>query len=252
MVPARVARSGPIINPGYDLFHSVSAAFDFGGMIGVQAFQGVPLGTFNFGGMIGVQNVGNVDTIVRRIDSAQAGMDSSNPGKFSGPAADQGIIDIELVALNLQSVNPIDIGAGAEFISATLFQDVGSEMRIGGLTTEGDPHGTFDSILDFLVKLQGLTSGLMFNVPLQLVANAAPWRHQATGGPVIAGVNFQLNGMNDQTDFWPIGMIMHTSGNHSHTVENPEPATLALAGLAGIVLGGYGYRRRKAGTFLKS
>src|SRR5256885_156155 len=59
------ANASPVVNPGFELFQSVTGT-TFGGV----AFQGVPIGTFNFGGTIGVKAVGGTDTIVQRLAPA--------------------------------------------------------------------------------------------------------------------------------------------------------------------------------------
>ena len=68
------------IAAGWDLFST-----DPGTTFGPIPFEGAPLGSFDFGGTVGVQDVGDTDTIIRRLDDAT----------FGGPAT----IDIELVAL---------------------------------------------------------------------------------------------------------------------------------------------------------
>jgi hypothetical protein len=48
MLTVGVANAGPVVNPGCELYETLSGT-TFGGV----AFQGVPIGTFNFGGGIG-------------------------------------------------------------------------------------------------------------------------------------------------------------------------------------------------------
>jgi len=252
-VLAETARAATSVNPGFDLFTTSSAQFDFGPMGGgLQSFVGNPLGTFDFGG--GVQSVGSTDTIVQRIDTAQSGVDNvSKMGGsefYPGPTAGEGVIDIELVALSLRSVNPIDIGGGAEIILATLSSDLGSEMLIKGLDSEGDPHGTFDSTLDLLILFTGQTTGntFAFTVPKTLVATDQLWRHAPTGSPVINGVNHLLNTTDETNDFWPVGLLIHDDGQGTEHVVTIVPLP-AAAWMAVPLLGGLGVtqliRRRR-------
>ena len=240
-VLAGTAGASSTVEPGFVLFETVSAQFDFGGPIGLQPFVGVDLGTFDFGGTIGVQPVGPVDTIVQRLDAAESGVDNENIGAqiYPAPGPGEGLIDIELVALSLQSVSLIDIGGGAETILAIVSQDFGSEMVIKGLDTEGSPHGTFDSTLDFEVLFTGATSGITLAVPKVFVASDQDWRHAPTGTPIIDGVNHLLNGFDETGDFWPMGLVIHDDGGdskHGATVA-PLPAGVWM-GLA--LFGGMG------------
>ena len=87
-----IAHADPIVLLGSDYLHTVDGT----SFMGVP-FQGVPIGP------------GNTDTIVRRLrDAPLAGVGSS------------AIVPIELVALNLVSVVPIDLGAGPGFHYITL------------------------------------------------------------------------------------------------------------------------------------
>src|SRR6266850_5311094 len=93
-----VASAGPVVNPGYDLFESLTGT-TFGGV----AFQGVPIGSFNFGGTIGVKNVGVTDTIIQRLAPA------------TGAAIPTAMIDFQLV-----STAPTNFGLGVGFYYITL------------------------------------------------------------------------------------------------------------------------------------
>jgi hypothetical protein len=178
-----------VVNPGYDLFTTrTGTEFDFAGFagLGLLELEGRHLGSFDFGG--GPELLPNTDTIVRRLQQATA----------SSPT-----IDIEIVALQLQSVDPVDIGNGPEFILIDLETPISGQMTINGLGTEGDPHGTFDSSLDFVIAVSGTVSGFLGPIPTSLSSSGTPWRHPpAPGDPIIGGVNHLLNGVNELTDFW--------------------------------------------------
>jgi hypothetical protein len=183
------SQAASVVNPGYDLFTTRDGThFDFGGFagLGLLELEGRGLGSFNFGS--GPQLLPNTDTIVQRLQQATA----------AAPT-----IDIEIIELSLQSVAPVDIGNGPEFILIDLDTHISGQMTINGLGTEGDPHGTFDSTLDFVIAVSGSISGFLGPIPTSLSSSGTPWRHPpAPGDPVIDGVNHLLNGLDEQTDFW--------------------------------------------------
>jgi hypothetical protein len=178
-----------VVEPGFDLFTTRTGTnFDFGGFagLGFLELEGRPLGSFDFGS--GPVLLPKTDTIVRRLQQATV----------ASPT-----IDIEIIALQLRSVDPVDIGNGPEHILIDLDSPISGQMTINGLGTEGDPHGTFDSSLDFVFVVSGTISGFLGPIPTSLSSSGTPWRHPpAPGEPVIAGVNFRLNGVNQLTDFW--------------------------------------------------
>src|SRR5258708_11056206 len=130
-----IANAGPVVNPGFDLFESLTGT-TFGGV----AFQGVPIGTFNFGGTIGVKNVGVTDTIIQRLAPA------------TGAA-----IATQMLDLQLMSTAPTNFGLGVGFYFITLQSARGGPNSTGQLTiTPGaaddhlplTPEGTFTSFFD--------------------------------------------------------------------------------------------------------
>lgn len=102
-----------MVDAVWDLLTTVPPT-TFGG----AAFQGVPLGTFDFGGSIGVQPVGLTDTIVKRNAAADV---PTPPGTDTVP--------IELVALHLQSVAPVDFGLGLDTYFVTLQAERGGPAK---------------------------------------------------------------------------------------------------------------------------
>ena len=103
---ASISQANDSVAPGFDLFTTNPGThYDFLGLfgLGLLDFEGAPLGSFDFGS--GPVGVGDADTIVQRLSAATVPTPT---------------IDIEIIALSLQSVSPVDIGNGPEFIIAGL------------------------------------------------------------------------------------------------------------------------------------
>ncbi len=236
LLPVGESQASVIVNPGWDLFVTDSATNTFAGF----AFEGVPLDPFDFGGSIGVQNVGATDTIVQRLDQAVG------PGLST-------TIDIELVALQLRSVAPIDLGMGTGIYYATLNPDNPSlgTMDISFDANHGDPDpelhtGTFNSRLDvrFDIRFETLDGEIVpgfENMGLDLISLNDCWDHTwdpIPGVPLINGVNHELNGTDISTDFWGVpshshGLVGAKNGGGAHPI--PEvTSSFALAGLLGL------------------
>jgi hypothetical protein len=237
-----VSRADALILPGFDVFRSTERT-EFMGV----PFVGVPLGAFDFGG--GPIGVGDASTIVHR------------PIPASG---DPAMIPIELVALQLVSQMPVDFGAGLDFHYITL-QGIrggppsGGRLTITGLSTEMDPHGTFDSSLDVFFDLRkgSLTGPILLSDQVSLAARNEAWSHRPppqAGAALFPGVNYLLNGHDQNNDFWPLGR----GPNGEFCEENPfipahdciepahpEPSSIVLLGLGAAGLVGYRWRRRR-------
>lgn len=216
------------VSTGWDLLMTDAGLTSF---LGVP-WQGVPLGSFDFGGVIGQEGVGLTDTIVRRLEAAHAPVET---------------IPIELVALQLQSVMPVDLGAGLGIHYITLQSQRGGPASAGRMTiqfgAEGVPHGHFDSFFDvfFDVRLGALDGPIVASDSLPLVSVPTPWHHDPPpNSMLIDGINRNLNGVDPATDFWPVGSIVeqHPLGLHvvEPTPEIPEGGPfLSMAVLAMIV-----------------
>lgn len=227
------ARAGFVVDPGYELL-TTTAGTSFAGV----PFVGVPLTAFDFGG--GPVPVGDADTIIRRRDPAVA------PGGMPGTAPP---VPIELVALQLMSAVPADFGLGGGIYYATLQSARGGPASTGTITVtfgpEGDPHGTFDSVIDVFFDLRfGSLNGpiaLSGNTPVQ--AAGVPWGHlPPPAAAEVPGVNTFLNGTDRSADFFPAAFTEQGPPGTAHALRPasvPEPGSLAAVACGVLALAGY-------------
>ena len=207
---------------GWDLLETqVGTTFDG------APFVGVPLGTYNFGGTIGVQNVGNTDTIIQRLSTV---------------TAPSGTTPLQMDALQLESATPVSLGGGPlGFYFITLQSADGTGPASTGAMTINFSPNTFSSSLDvfFDVHFGALNGPIVLQSNLALSNPGTPWGNVPPPGAItINGVNQNLNGNNNLSDFWPNGSFSETEAGTTHVVADatPEPATMALAGLSGLGL----------------
>ena len=220
------SQAGALVVAGFDLFTTRPGTQVNLGMAGMQPFRGVPLGTFDFG--MGPVAVFNTDTIVRRLGTATP----------SSPT-----IGLEMVALQLMSVNQFNLGAGNGFHFVTLQSARGGPASTGTMTItfgpEGIPHGTFDSTLNvaFDIRFGSLDGPIVFSNTMILTSHNVPWSHGPVGAGLvlIPGVNLFPNGL------FPVGSFVEIKPDDGtrHEVESattPEPATISLLalGIAGV------------------
>lgn len=213
------ARADFKVLPGWDLLTTDPVLTTFLG----HNWRGVPLGTFNFGGAISNQSVGSTDTIVQRHAPATI------PDPPGAPAAD--VIPIEIVALGLASVTPLDLGAGLGIHYLTLQSDRGGPASLGQMTvnfgTDAFPAGSFNSFFDvfFDIRIGGLDGPIIASDSLTITSQGNPWAHEPPPGLLLLdGVNHLLNGQDTANDFWPLQTIIETHPSGAVHAVNPTPA----------------------------
>ncbi|MEQ8211485.1 MAG: hypothetical protein RH917_16795 [Lacipirellulaceae bacterium] len=190
--------------------------------IGALAFfNGVPyvsnpLGTFDFNDGSGAVDVGTADTIVERL------------GDVTNDIFTEPTVDIEIRALSLRSLEPVDFGGpNPEFTYITL-----------------DPAAPSTGSYDFFFDANGpedLQRGFMFasadvnyqirrgsptgevlssnSVQVETFSDGVPWTHFPFGGDdfnapdkTIDGVNFFLEGDSQGGDFFQLGVPLGLEG----------------------------------------
>ena len=185
------------VHSGWDLLITDPSSYD---MATGTGWQGVPLGNWNFGGSIGMQNVLSTDTIIHRTANATA------------PAYDTwgNSVSVAMDALQLRSVDQVDLGAGLGYYYVTL-QSVRGGQASGGTMdiyfgAEGDPHGYWNSTMDlyFDIRYGSINGPIVASIQDQISAMNVPWRHPAVDGTLlIPDVNYLLDGTDIYQDFFP-------------------------------------------------
>ncbi len=164
-----MARATTIILPGFTLFATnPTSFFTFDTIPNPQVvnFEGVPVSPFDFGS--GLENIGITDTIIQRLVAADLTL-----GGGCGLSCDT--IDIEIVALSLVSVVPVDLGFGAGFEDLFITLNTSSPSSQSTMSIsdagEGIPHGTFDSFLNFSFDVTGSIGGFYATIETDLTSS---------------------------------------------------------------------------------
>jgi len=235
-----VGRAAFVVNPGWDLFHTLP-----GSTLGGSPLVGVPAVGFNFAG-VGTFPTGDADTIIHRTQAVN-GVTGTSP------------LVVEYLALCTQ--NPIQLlpGLPVAIYCETLRTSLPSSITI---TTNPDMlGGTFTSHLDFLVDIRigSPTGAIVATGEVVLDSTNGTWTRTPPPGPPqavqINGVNTLLNGVDRSTDFWPVTVteigtvtvngvplaVQHAVG----PAIVPEPSSLVLFGFGVAGMGGLAWRRGK-------
>ncbi len=207
---------------------------------------GVQLGQFDFGE--GFQDVGTADTIVRRTTDAR------NPGGGSF----QDTIPIELVALQLASVEPVDLTSfglsGMDTLFLTLQSDRGrhrddpvvNPLSTGQMTMDFGMR-SYESFLDvfFDIRAGSLSGPIIFSSSDTIESTPVPWSVDVPPEALL------IRGVNDNFSAGVIGGSLFGFEQRGQllqiqaaTVTIPEPSTLILSALAFVGL--LTCRRRRA------
>jgi hypothetical protein len=237
---------------GSDYLSSIPGGSSFPGL---GTLNGVP-----YGGALG-----NTDTIVqRKSDAVFPG--GSPPG--TAPA-----IPIELTALQLVTVAPLDFGGnGIANYFVTLQSARGGPSSVGSMTitlgalddgTAANPEGTFSSFFDvfFDIRKGSLGGPIVFSSDLVLTNSSSPWDATPTPGTVILtapvgsqNANLHTGKAVGQMDFFPLGPFSEThpngavhavQGANGNTSQIPEPGTSLLIGAGLLGLAALWKRKRR-------
>ena len=179
-------------------------------------FEGVPLGTFDFGGTIGSKATGDADTIVKRVDEASVTGDGLSD-----------TIDIKIVALQLVSTGPVDMGAGVALYYITLQISTASTgtMTIDFANQNG---GTFSSsfTVNFDLRFGALDGTILISDSKTMTSsNNDSGRLSPSGAIEIEDVNLSTTA----EEFWPPNTVTHIDpSGGTHVVQVPEPASAML------------------------
>ncbi|WP_281558098.1 PEP-CTERM sorting domain-containing protein [Thalassomonas sp. RHCl1] len=224
--------SATIIMAGSDYLETTAGTFlDF-------SFPGSPMPEIGIVDFIGdPAGPGNTDTLVRRLDDAVL------PGEGSSDT-----IDVELVALSLVSVDPVDIG-GTDFdLSIALTPTMPS---LGQLTLTLDDEaavsGSFESFFDVFVDIHFFVADTDILVetitalPLLGLHGLGQWQQTPHPDTVIVpgsygdiNANQHIPPSGEYADFFITEIIEVQPGLGEHRLQQatvPEPASIVLLSL---------------------
>lgn len=208
-----------------DHVHTFEAGtwFDFTGFlpdVTFVDFEGLPVGP------------GDTDTIVQRLGVAEFPFEGVNLWPGDPTPGTETTIDIELVALSLTSIDPVNVGG--ELFDVFVTQDP-VNRSLGEMTLQhqwadsgnSNPEGTFDSVINAFIDVEfvpvGGGAGFQVDIDgLPLESFDSFWSHGLGGGFVVTQI-----------------LEVHI-GRANHPV-SPAPGTLGLLAVAGLC----GVRRRR-------
>jgi hypothetical protein len=232
---------------GSDYFTSAPGTqFDFGSGIGVVPLKGLPIGP------------GSTDAVMQRLQDATLG----------GPG-----IPIQITALSLQSIAPVNIGGNFYSVFITLDpkptavnspHPYGSAMTDSGLmvisgtaANGGTFSAMFDEYLDvnFVPIKTGATIAAKLDVQMY-VTNGVWGPSPPPGTAIVSGIagnqyaNRHTGLSASQADFFVTTEVSEVAGNSVYVIDppppaSPEPGTLGLACLAAAGLASYAWRRTR-------
>lgn len=222
-----ISQADYVVAPGFDLFKTDTAYLNLGS--GPIPFEGVPLGTHDFGGLVGSAGTGDTDTIIQRIGEASvAGSGLSDE------------ISIEIVALQLVSVVPIDVGEGSDYHYATLQTATASTGTVD-ITFDSEAGGFFDSIFTvyFDLRIGALDGPILFSGSKTFTSSGNPWARDPVDGLAvkILAANYLLkDGFVPDQDFWA-PTAQHDAGDGSeHNVSTGKHYAIPTVSEWGMIV----------------
>jgi hypothetical protein len=198
------------IDAGWDLLTTTSVEPNSGASL--WNFQGVPLYTYNFGGTIGSQYVGSTDTIIQRVSPSQV----TTPGVF----------DFQVVALQLVDTT--------DFPSPVYVTLDSAPSSVGTMTINSD--GTFsDSFTVYFDVRYGSINSAIASSGSETFSGSGDWSSTPAAGTIlIPGVNYELNGINQDNDFFIVGPAIDVRSTDTiiqRVSSIPEPSTFLFLAL---------------------
>jgi hypothetical protein len=188
-----------VVEVGYDLVFTTSLSLRVSGTS--VAFQPVPIQQFNFGGDFGVFFFeglgGQANRIIRRSQKATA--DSAGLPSIA-------TIPIQIIAMQLRTVQRLDLGAGVDFYYLTLSKTSPS-TGTQTIVFNNIDGGTFtaNGTLNLDIRKGALDGPIVSSrsIPVKTSDNVRWDRLAPSGALQIEGINLRLNARNRDEDFWP-------------------------------------------------
>ncbi|HUR64321.1 MAG TPA: hypothetical protein VM241_07560 [Candidatus Thermoplasmatota archaeon] len=231
-----VAASTCAVGDGFDLFETSPTKTVLGdrGVLELQHFHGIPIGSYDFGDRGGVQDTGSTDTIVHHTVATSG----------------QPVSAVRLLKLQLQGVeNPN--------LFVTLQSDRGVNLldppvgppSLGtlALSFNAGCTGTFDSLINvnFDVRLGALDGQIVASGDLVLTTQEMPWDH---GAGLALGPSAGMKCMTHSEAGDPLSQLILAA----HGICGPSVALAGVNKFIGGVDGAYDFFPGKDGTYFAS